>query len=122
MNPRSGAPVTIEARPLLDSKAWEICLAHHHDRNFVNKIVHYTKCPKGGGGAGPFNFPPFETFVGSPLGAFPRKRSNKYRVIHDLSWPPGQSVNDYISAEDSSVQSISFDYVAQKVLNYGVGP
>ena len=39
--------------------------------------------------AGPFNFPPFETFVGSPLEAFPRKRSNKYRVIHDLSWPPG---------------------------------
>ena len=71
--------------------------------------------------AGPFNFPPFETFVGSPLGAFPRKRSNKYRVIHDLSWPPGQSVNDYISAEDSSVHYISFDYVAQKVLNYGVG-
>ena len=156
VNPRSGAPVTIEARPLLDSKAWEICLAHHHDRNFVNKIVHYTKfgVPIGHNGprisrvhknsnsaykygsavkqvllydvqkgtkVGPFNFPPFGRFVGSPLGAFPRKRSNKYRVIHDLSWPPGQSVNDYISAEDSSVQYISFDYVVQKVLNYGAG-
>ena len=71
--------------------------------------------------AGPFSHPPFSTFIGSPLGVFPRKRPGKYRLIHDLSWPPGQSVNDYISSEDSSVQYISFDDIVQKVSTYGVG-
>ena len=47
---------------------------------------------------GPFATPPSENFVGSPMGAFPKKHSvNKYRVIHDLSWPPGRSVNDFIT-------------------------
>ena len=31
----------------------------------------------------------FATFVGSRMGAFRKKRSHKYRVIVDLSWPPG---------------------------------
>ena len=68
---------------------------------------------------GPFDFPPFSTFVGSPLGAFPRKRSNKYRVIHDLSWPPVHSVNDFISSEESSVQYISFEEVLANIQRYG---
>jgi hypothetical protein len=71
--------------------------------------------------AGPFTHPPFSTFVGSPLGAFPRKRSERYLVIHDLSSPPGQSVNDYIAAENSSVKYVSFDYIAQKENSCGVG-
>ena len=52
---------------------------------------------------------------------FRRKRSSKYRIIHDLSWPPGSSVNDYISAEDSKIEYISFDSIATKVYNYGPG-
>ena len=39
---------------------------------------------------------------------------NKYRVIHDLSWPPGESVNDFING-DCSVEYISIDTVAQLV-------
>ena len=39
----------------------------------------------------------------SPLGAFPKKNSEKTRVIHDLSFPPGKSVNDGISGEECSV-------------------
>ena len=70
---------------------------------------------------GPFSSPPFSTYVGSPLGVFPRKRSDKYRIIHDLSWPPGQSINDFISKDDSSVEYVSFDHVAQKVHTYGRG-
>ena len=65
--------------------------------------------------AGPFEVPPFSTFVGSPMGAFLKKRSNnKYRVIHDLSWPPGQSVNDGISI-DCSMNYINIDTIAQLV-------
>jgi len=38
---------------------------------------------------GPFTSPPSPRFVGSPLGAIPKKHSNpqRYRIIHDLSWP-----------------------------------
>ena len=39
----------------------------------------------------------------SPLGAF-EKQKGKIRIIHDLSWPPGRAVNDYIKKEDYSVQ------------------
>ena len=76
---------------------------------------------KKGTKAGPFSFPPFETFVGSPLGAFQRKHSLKYRVIHDLSWPPHQSVNEYISDDDATVHYVAFDDIAKKVNDYGRG-
>jgi len=47
---------------------------------------------------GPFLTPTFENFIGSPMGAIPKKRSNpvKWRIIHDLSWPVGHSNNDGI--------------------------
>ncbi len=38
---------------------------------------------------GPFTHPPFPHFVSSPMGAFQKKHSSKYRVVHDLSYPPG---------------------------------
>ena len=43
----------------------------------------------------------------SPLGAFEKKNSTKIRVIHDLSWPPGDSINDGILKEDFSVKYTS---------------
>ena len=60
--------------------------------------------------AGPFLSPPTRNFVGSPMGVVPKKRSNplKYRDIHDLSWPWGHSVNDFIPAErNTREQAIS---------------
>lgn len=86
-------------------------------RNAVHDVLLYDVAK--GRKAGPFTYPPFSTFIGSPLGAFQRKRSGKYRVIHDLSWPPGLSVNDFISSEDSTVQYISFDDVIRRVQHYG---
>jgi len=72
--------------------------------------------------AGPFKQPPFDNFVVSPMGAFKRKRSlNKYRVIHDLSWPPGHSINDFISEEDSSVEYVSVAQIADVVRKLGNG-
>jgi len=43
--------------------------------------------------------PDFTRFVGSPLGAIPKKHLTPpcFWVIHDISWPPGCSVNDFIS-------------------------
>ena len=46
-------------------------------------------------------------FRGSPLGAFEKGAAKKLRIIHDLSWPPGGSVNDNIDKEDFTVQYTS---------------
>lgn len=54
--------------------------------------------------AGPFLSPPFDNFTVSPLGLCPKKESNKFRLIHHLSYPKGNSVNDCIAKEFSSVQ------------------
>ena len=54
--------------------------------------------------AGPFLSPLFDIFTVSPLGLCPKKEPNKFRLIHHLSYPKGNSVNDYIAKEFSSVQ------------------
>ena len=54
--------------------------------------------------AGPFMHPPFEPFHVSPLGLVPKKKPNAYRMIHHLSYPEGNSVNDFIPAEYTSVR------------------
>ena len=64
---------------------------------------------------GPFSVPPFKTFVGSPMGAFIRKHSDKIRVIHDLSWPPTGAVNDYIAEADCKLQYITLDNVLDHI-------
>ena len=47
--------------------------------------------------AGPFNESPFpDGFVVSPLNTVAKRDSNERRVIVDLSWPSGSSVNDGI--------------------------
>ena len=80
----------------------------------INNDVHL------GRKAGPFQYPPFDNFVGSPMGAF-SKRSGKIRLIHDLSWPPGESVNDHISPEEYSLQYMSMDDLVQRITSYGTG-
>ena len=54
------------------------------------RVVHETLIAdvEAGTKFGPFSSPPFSAYLGSPLGAFSRKRSDKYRISHDLSWPP----------------------------------
>ena len=59
--------------------------------------------------SGPFLYPPVANFIGSPLGAFEKKRTGKIRVIHDLSWPPHVSVNSHIDPLLCSVSYVSID-------------
>lgn len=57
--------------------------------------------------AGPFILIPFQNFQSSPLGLVPkysRETIVDYRVIHNLSFPEGTSVNDGIQQEFKSVQ------------------
>ena len=51
--------------------------------------------------AGPFNQPSFSTYVGSLMGIVIKKclDSVKYCIIHDLSWPPRESINDHINPD-----------------------
>ena len=66
---------------------------------------------------GPFDHAPSPNFVASPMGAF-QKHSGKLRIIQDLSWPPGRSVNDFISREDYSVHYIT-DSIISRIQLYG---
>ena len=69
---------------------------------------------------GPLSVLP-RNYVCSPLGAFKRNRSKKVRVIHDLSWPPGHSVNDGISKEEFSMTYISIRFAIDLIKQYGKG-
>ena len=68
---------------------------------------------------GPFDIPPNpDIFIGSPMGAFEKKRSpGKYRIIHDLSFPPHNSVNESI-AGDCSVHYITIDIITQRIQQF----
>jgi len=48
--------------------------------------------------------PPFTNFNISPLRLCPKKEPNKFRLIHHISYPAGDSVNDFISKEFTSVR------------------
>jgi hypothetical protein len=74
--------------------------------------------------AGPFDAPPFDNFVVSPLGLVPKKESNKFRLIHDLSYPKlGEtpSVNDGISPDDAAISYETFDVVVALIHRMGRG-
>ena len=57
--------------------------------------------------AGPFSEPPFDQFQCSPLGLVEKKEKGTYRMIHNLSYPDGSSVNDQIPVEWSAVRYAS---------------
>ena len=71
--------------------------------------------------AGPFLHPPLANFRTSPIGVVPKKDSGKFRTITDLSSPPGRSVNDYISDDESSVSFNNFDSAVNIVAKLGQG-
>ena len=68
--------------------------------------------------AGPFLPPTFSNSVWSPMGAIPKKHLQppKWRIINDLSWPAGQSVNDAFSKE---LYTCSYDSIDQPISPYG---
>lgn len=53
---------------------------------------------------GPFDNAPLERKRVSPVGIVPKKASGKFRLVHYLSHPEGESVNDYT---DSLLTSLS---------------
>ena len=72
---------------------------------------------------GPFLSPPFKNFVGSPMGAVQKKRSSpvRWRIINDLSWPPGQGINDGIPKDLFSCRYDTMDSAIGHLKHFGVG-
>ena len=57
----------------------------------------------------------------SPFGVIPKKGSDQWRLILDLSSPRGSSVNDGISRERCSLAYVSIDEIARQVVELGRG-
>ena len=73
--------------------------------------------------AGLFTQPPFLDFVGSPMGIVTKKCSFpvKYRIIHNLSWPSQDCVNDHINPDAFRCFYSSFDDAVALVIKCRVG-
>ena len=70
---------------------------------------------------GPFRHPPLNNFRVSPLGLVPKKEPGDFRLIHHLSYPKGESVNDNIDHDLCSVQYTRFDSAVEMVQRLGPG-
>ena len=68
---------------------------------------------------GPFDKPAFQDFICSPLGLVPRKEAGSFRLIHDLSFPKGDSVNSFIPLEFSTVSYQNIETVINLVQVHG---
>ena len=71
--------------------------------------------------SGPFTSPPLPNFRTSPIGVVPKKDSNKFRMITDLSSPKGISINDFINDSEASVAFNNFDSAVSIVSSLGRG-
>ena len=69
---------------------------------------------------GPFKDPPFENFICSPLGLVPKKEEGSFRLIHDLSFPKGDSVNSWTPIEFTSVSYQNIETVIDLVQEFGL--
>ena len=71
--------------------------------------------------AGPFSEPPFPNIQVSPLGLVPKKAPNEFRLIHHLSYPEGNSINDYIPSQFCTVQYQTIDTAISLIQQIGPG-
>ena len=67
----------------------------------------------------PFDQHPFPNLRVSPLGLVPKKEAGSFRLIHHLSFPAGDSVNDFIDPKLCSVEYTSFDAAVHMVQDLG---
>ena len=56
-----------------------------------------------------------------PIGVVPKKEAGKFRTILHLSYPPGDSVNDYIPKDQYYLQHITIDKAILAIKRLGRG-
>ena len=71
--------------------------------------------------AGPFPLPPLPNLRISPLGLVEKKSGCDFRLIHHLSYPKNESVNDFIDPKLCYVKYASFDEAIAIVQELGPG-
>jgi len=71
--------------------------------------------------SGPFATPPLKNLKISPVGLVPKSEGSDFRLITHLSYPEGDSINDGISDELSSVSYSSFDQIVDMLFHLGAG-
>ena len=72
--------------------------------------------------AGPFDEPPFEHYIQSPIGLVPKDQGKKTRLIFHLSYPrTGDSVNSGIPKEFTSVKYPDFEEAVKLCITAGRG-
>lgn len=94
----------------------------NHKSALENKHEVYTKLAKESLKnriAGPFLNPPLQDLFCSPLGLVPKNIPGKFRLITDLSFPKGNSINSHIPPENSTVQYDSIDTVIKLIKQFG---
>ncbi len=70
---------------------------------------------------GPFDEIPYENYQVSALAAAEKKTPGEYRLIQDLSWPRGSSVNDSIDVEKGKCTYQTLDEVIDTLVKLGPG-
>jgi len=70
---------------------------------------------------GPFAAPPLPHFIVSPLGLVPKRDPGQFRLIHDLSYPRGDSVNSHIPRYESTVECELLDHCVELLFGLGRG-
>ena len=85
-------------------------------RNLISALQHpevvsanLTKEISLGRVAGPFPSPPLSHMQCHPLGVVPEKHSSDWRTVYHLSYPEGDSINDYIPKEPYALQYVRVD-------------
>ena len=82
---------------------------------------HIEKELKAGRIAGPFKEPPFVKFQSSPIGLVEKKEKGSFRMIQNLSYPLGCSINDQIDADYASVRYSTIQEAVNLVDKVGPG-
>ena len=93
--------------------------ARDHPENISNYLA--AECSKGRM-LGPLPTCSIPNIQINRIGVIPKKSSpGRWRLITDLSFPPGRSVNDSINTEHTSLSYIKVDHIAKKVVQLGKG-
>ncbi len=76
---------------------------------------------KEGSIAGPFSLPPFPHVQINRFGIIPKSTPGKFRLITDLSFPKGKSVNDLIPDNEASVSYAGLNDAINTIMRLGKG-
>ena len=118
-----GCPINFQSGAVLRSTLTNHASALQHPKD----VQHYIRTELAHGALiGLFTEPPIRPTHISPLMTRPKKNSEFRRVIMDLSWPAGESVNNRVDGEmyidgPATIKLPTVEYMEHRVLELGPG-